>query len=50
MELRSASIAREYHPQIQGEFIGREGDENFPASKEAGYKNQDRRKLDSNLL
>jgi hypothetical protein len=48
--LRSASIAREYHRQIQGVFIGWEGAKNFPASEEAGYKNQDRRKLESNLL
>jgi len=50
MELRSASIAREYHRQIQGAFIRWEGDKSFPASEEAGYKNQDWRKLGSNLL
>jgi hypothetical protein len=50
MELRSASIARGYRRQIQGAFIGREEDKNFPASEEAGYNNQDRRTPGSNLL
>jgi hypothetical protein len=50
MELRSASIAREYQPQIQGAFIDWEGDKNFPASEVAGYNSTDRRKLGSNLL
>jgi hypothetical protein len=50
MELRSASIARGYHRKIQGAFIRWESDKNFPASEEAGYNNQDRRKPGSDLL
>jgi hypothetical protein len=50
MELKSASIARRYRRQTEGEFTRWEGDKNFPASEEAGYNNQDRRKPGGNLL